>query len=52
MVKVSKEKAKKERTGEARDKKVADMTKLRKENQKRAERIKERRDKQLKNHQR
>ena len=35
MVKVSKEKAKKERAREARDKKVADMRKLREENQKR-----------------
>ena len=48
MVKVSREKAKKERAREAGDKKVADMRKLREENQKRAERIKERRDKQLK----
>ena len=48
MVKVLKEKAKKERAREARDKIVADMRKLREENQKRAERIKERRGKQLK----
>ena len=48
MVKVSKEKAKKERAREAGDKKVADMRKLREENQKRAESIKDRRDKQLK----
>ena len=47
-VKVSKEKVKKERAREANDKKVADMGKLREENQKRAERKKDRRDKQLK----
>ena len=48
MVKVSKEKAKKERAREAGDKKVADMKKLREENRKRAEWIQERKDKQLK----
>ena len=48
MVKVLKEKAKKERVREAGDKKVVDMRKLREENKKRAERIKERKDKQLK----
>ena len=47
-VKVLKEKAKKDRAREAGDKKVADIRKLREENQKRAERIKERRNKQLK----
>ena len=47
-VKVLKEKAKKERAREAGDKKLADMKKLREENQKRAQRIKERNDKQLK----
>ena len=47
-VEVLREKAKKGRAREARDKKVADMRKLREENQKRAERIKERGDKQLK----
>ena len=47
-VKVSKEKAKKERAREAGDKKVADMRKLREENKERAERIKERKNKQLK----
>ena len=47
-VKVSKEKAKQERVREADDKKLADMKKLREENQKRAHRIKERKDKQLK----
>ena len=47
-IKVSKEKAKKERAREAGDKKLADMKKLREENQKRAQRIKERKEKQLK----
>ena len=47
-VKVSKEKAKRERAREAGDKKLADMKKLREENQKRAQRIKDRKDKQLK----
>ena len=47
-VKVSKEKAKKERAREAGDKKLVDMKKLREENQKRAQRIKDRKDKQLK----
>ena len=45
---VSKEKAKKERAREAGDKKLADMKKLRDENQKRAQRIQDRKDKQLK----
>ena len=43
-----KEKAKKERAREAGDKKLADIKKLREENQKRAQRIKDRKDKQLK----
>ena len=47
-VKVSKEKAEKERAGEAGDKKIAVMKKLRAENQKRAQRIKNRKEKQLK----
>ena len=47
-VKVSKENAKKERAREAGDKKLADIKKLREENQKRAQRIKNRKDKQLK----
>ena len=47
-VKVLKEKAKKERAREAGNKKLADMKKLREENLKRAQRIKERKDKQLK----
>ena len=47
-VKVSKEKAKRERAGEAGDKKMADMQKLREENRERAMQIKERKDKQLK----
>ena len=47
-VKVSKEKAKQERAREAGDKKLADMKKLREENQKRSWWIKERKDKQLK----
>ena len=47
-VKVSKEKAKQERAREAGDKKLADMKKLREGNQKRAQRIKERKEKQLK----
>ena len=47
-VKVSKEKAKKERARGAGDKKLVDMKKLREENQKRAQRIKDRKDKQLK----
>ena len=45
---MSKEKAKKERAREAGDKKLMDMKKLRKENQKRAQRIKDRKGKQLK----
>ena len=47
-VKVSKEKAEKERAREAGDKKLAVMKKMREENQKRAERIKDRKEKQLK----
>ena len=47
-VKVSKEKAERERAREGGEKKIVDMRKLREENQKRAERIKDRRDKQLK----
>ena len=47
-VKVSKQKVKQERAREAGDKKLADMKKLREENQKRAQRIKDRKDKQLK----
>ena len=47
-VKMSKEKAKKERAREAGDKKMVDMRKLREENNDRAESIKERKDKQLK----
>ena len=47
-VKVLKEKAKKERAREAGDKKLVDMKKLREENQKRAQRIQERKEKQLK----
>ena len=47
-VKVSKQKMKQERAREAGDKKLADMKKLRKENQRRAQRIKDRMDKQLK----
>ena len=47
-IKVSKEKAKKERAREAGDKKVANMKKLREENRERAEWIKERKGKQLK----
>ena len=43
-----KEKAKKERAREAGDRKLADMKKMREENQKRAQRIKDRKDKQLK----
>ena len=42
-VKVSKEKAKKERAREAGDKKMADMKKLREENRERAEQIREER---------
>ena len=47
-IKVSKEKAKKERAKESGDKKLAVMKKLREENQKRAQRIKDRKEKQLK----
>ena len=47
-IKVSKEKAEKERTREAGDKKLAVMKKLREENKKRAQRIKDRKEKQLK----
>ena len=47
-IKVSKEKAEKERAREAGDKKLAVMKKLREENQKRAQRIKDRKEKQLK----
>ena len=47
-VKVLKEKANKERAREAGDKKLVDMKKLREENQKRAQRIRDRKDKQLK----
>ena len=47
-VKVSKEKAEKERAREAGDKRIAVMKKLREENQKRAQRIKDRKEKQLK----
>ena len=47
-IKVSKEKAKKERAREAGGKKLAVMKKLREENQKRAQRIKDRKEKQLK----
>ena len=47
-IKVSKDKAKKERSREAGDKKLMDMKKLREENQKRAQRIKDRKEKQLK----
>ena len=47
-VKVSKEKAEKERAREPGDKKLAVMKKLREENQKRAQRIKNREEKQLK----
>ena len=47
-VKVSREKAKRERAREAGDKKITDMQKLRKENKERAKWIRERKDKQLK----
>ena len=47
-IKVSKEKAEKERARVAGDKKVANMKNLREENRERAEWIKERKDKQLK----
>ena len=47
-IKVSKEKAEKERAREAGDKKIAVMKKMREENQKRAQRIKNRKEKQLK----
>ena len=46
-VKVTKEKAEKERAREAGDKRLADMKKLREVNQKRAQRIKSRKEKQL-----
>ena len=46
-VKVSKEKAEKERAREAGNKKIVVMKKLREENQKRAQRIKNRKEKQL-----
>ena len=45
---MSKEKAKKERAREAGDKKLVDMKKLREGNQKRAQRIKDIKEKQLK----
>ena len=45
---MSKEKAEKERAREAGDRKLADMKKLREENQKGVQRIKDRKDKQLK----
>ena len=47
-VKVSKEKAKKERAREAGDRKLAIIKKWREKNQKRAQRIKDRKEKQLK----
>ena len=47
-IKVSKEKAEKERAREAGDRKLAMMKKLREENKKRAQRIKDRKEKQLK----
>ena len=47
-VKVMKEKAAKERAREADDKKLVAMRKLREENQKRAQRIKGRKERQLK----
>ena len=47
-IKVTKEKAEKERAREAGDKRLAAMKKLRKANQKRAQRIKCRKEKQLK----
>ena len=47
-IKVSKEKAEKERAREAGDKKLVVMKKLREENQRRAQRIKNRKEKQLK----
>ena len=46
-IKVSKEKVEKERAREAGNKKLAVMKKLREENQKRAQRIKNRKEKQL-----
>ena len=48
MIKVTKEKVMKERAREADNKKLAAMKKLREENQKRAQRIKGRKDRQLK----
>ena len=47
-IKVSKEKAEKERAREAGDKKLVMMKKLREENKKRTQRIKDRKEKQLK----
>ena len=47
-VKVSKEKVEKEKARETGDKKLEVMKKLREENQKRAQRIKDRKEKQLK----
>ena len=47
-VKVTKEKAEKERSREAGDKRLAAIKKLREANQKRAQRIKSRKEKQLK----
>ena len=47
-VKVSKEKAEKERAREAGDRKLAMMKKLREENKKRAQRIKDQKEKQVK----
>ena len=47
-VKVSKEKAEEERTREAGGKKIVMMKKLREENKKKAQRIKDRKEKQLK----
>ena len=47
-IKVSKEKAEKERAREAGDRKLAMMKKLREENKKRVQRIKDRKEKQLK----
>ena len=47
-IKVSKEKVEKEKTREAGDKKLAMMKRLREENKKRAQRIKDRKEKQLK----
>ena len=48
MVKVSKEKAMRERTQEAGDKEMEKLKKLRKENKERAKHISERKNKQLK----